>query len=140
VIKMGVPEEDRKKRKRKKRGKISEKQKQNVIQRRKNGDLLADIGRSYGVSAVRIHKITKDAAPPGGWPQRRGSLSEEQKQHAIERRKNGEALRAIGKSYNTSGNTVLNATKGAAPPAGWPARNRKKKPTSPGTESGSYRP
>lgn len=68
VIGQKVPEEDRKKRKRKKRGKLSEKQKQNVIMRRRNGDLLEDIGKSYGVSAVRIHKITKDAVPPGGWP------------------------------------------------------------------------
>lgn len=129
VIKLGVPEEDRKKRKRKKRGKLSEKQKQNAIKRRKNGDLLADIGKSYGVSVVTIHKITKEAAPPGGWPKRSGSLSEEQKQHAIELRKNGETLRAIAKLYNTSGNTVLNATKGAAPPGGWPKpRSRKKKP------------
>ena len=128
VIKTEVPEEDRKKRKRKKRGKLSEKQKQNAIQRRRNGALLGDIGKSFGVSEACIHKVTKDAAPPGGWPQRRGSLSKEQKQRAIERRRNGEALREIGASYNTSGNTVLNATKDAAPPQGWPVRNRKKKP------------
>lgn len=73
VIEQGVSEEDRKKRKRKVRGKLSEKQKQNAIKRRKNGDSLEAIGKSYGVSGVRIHKITKDAAPPGGWPNPRNS-------------------------------------------------------------------
>ena len=109
--------------------KLSEEQKQRVIEQRKNGDHPVDIGKSCNVTAVLIRKITKDAAPPGGWPKRRGSLSDEQKQQAIERRRNGESLREIGKLYNTSRNTILIATKAAKPPEGWPnPRHRKKKP------------
>ena len=71
LIKRELP--DAPKRERKRRGKLSEKQKQNAIARRKNGGTLKSIAKFYHTSAVAIHKATNHAKPPEGWPQDRGS-------------------------------------------------------------------